>query len=221
MPNNYQQHRYQTGSYNKNFKNKKIKIQKWEKISKTNFNRYTNPLGISLIIFLYISMTFGIFLSTHILTSKQDLSVNVHNYDQNILHSNDSYSLLLKFQNKFQNIIKNFNQKFKINKNSKYHYKNISNKKQKITNGNIQFKLKIATWNKGSTLHQNNMVVLDHVLNKYKPDILNLCEANININLHKFQNDVTDYNIEVTKQSQFSEISRSCLLVHKDVTYDQ
>ena len=44
------------------------------------------------------------------------------------------------------------------------------------------------------------MVVLDHILNKYKPDILNLCEANIDINLHKFQNDVDDYNIEVTKQ---------------------
>ena len=44
------------------------------------------------------------------------------------------------------------------------------------------------------------MVVLDNVLAKYKPDILNLCEANIDINLHKFQNNVDDYNIEVTKQ---------------------
>ena len=90
-----------------------------------------------------------------------------------------------------------------------------------MINGNINFKLKIATWNKGSTLHQNNMIVLDQILNKYKPDILNLCEANININLHKFQNNVDDYNIEVTKQSTISGISRSCLLVHKDVTYDR
>ena len=44
------------------------------------------------------------------------------------------------------------------------------------------------------------MIVLDKILEKYKPDVLNLCEANININLHKFQNNVDDYNIEVTKQ---------------------
>ena len=87
-------------------------------------------------------MIFGIFLSTHILTSKQDLSVNVYNYDQNILYSNDSYSLLTKCQNKFQNTIKNFNQPFKKNKNNtiknvisnsnqNYYYKYISNKSQK------------------------------------------------------------------------------------------
>ena len=145
-------------------------------------------------------MTFGIFLSTNILTSKQDLSINVHNYDTNILYIYDSYSILSKFQNKFQNTSKNFNQPFKKNKNSKYHYKQISNKKQKIINGNITYKLKLATWNKGSTLHHNNMVVLDKILEKYKPDILNLCEANININLHKFQNNIDDYTIEVTKQ---------------------
>ena len=61
-------------------------------------------------------MTFGIFLSTCILTSKQDLSVNVYIYDQNILYSNDSFSLLTKFQNKFQNKIKNFNQPLKKTK---------------------------------------------------------------------------------------------------------
>ena len=57
------------------------------------------------------------------------------------------------------------------------------------------------------------MVVLDNILAKYKLDILNLCEANIDINLHKFQNNVDDYNIEVTKQSKISGISRSCLLI--------
>ena len=113
MPNNYNQHRQQIGSYNKNFKNKKIKIQKWVKISKTNFNHYTNPLGISLIILLYISLTFGIFLSTSILTSKQDLSVNVHIYDKDILYLYNSYHFVTKFQNKFQNTSKNFNQPFK------------------------------------------------------------------------------------------------------------
>ena len=89
-----------------------------------------------------------------------------------------------------------------------------------MINGNINFKLKLATWNKASTLHHNNMIVLDKILDKYKPDILNLCEANININLHKFQNNVDDYNIEVTKQSKISGILRSCLLIHKDVIYD-
>ena len=112
-------------------------------------------------------MTFGIFLSTSIMTSKQDLSVNVHIYDINNI--NDSYYFVTKFQNKFQNICKNFNQPFKKNKNSLYFYNSISNKKQKMINGNITFKLKLATWNKGSTLHQNNMVVLDKILQEYKP----------------------------------------------------
>ena len=76
-------------------------------------------------------MTFGIFVSTNRLNSKQDLSVNVYNYDTNILYLYDSYSLLTKFQNKFQNTSKNFNQPFKKTKNLLYYYKLISNKNKK------------------------------------------------------------------------------------------
>ena len=116
MPNNYQQHRYQTGSFNKNITFKKIKTPKWEKMSKTNFNHYTNPLGISTLVCLYIFMTFGTFSSTQSMTSKLDLIVNskiyVHTNDKKMLHQIDSYYPSNKFQNKFHNTLKNFNKPY-------------------------------------------------------------------------------------------------------------
>ena len=48
---------------------------------------------------------------------------------------------------------------------------------------------------------------------------LNLCEANIKTNLHKIQNDFDSYKIEVTKQSNFTKFSRSCLMIHDDIDY--
>ena len=61
--------------------------------------------------------------------------------------------------------------------------------------------------------------VLDIIIELYKPHDLNLCEANIKTNLHKIQNDFDNYKIEVTKQSNFTKFSRSCLMIHDNVDY--
>ena len=51
-------------------------------MGKNNFkNKYiknVNPLGVSIMVLLYIFMTCGIHLSTYSMTSKQDLIVNGH-----------------------------------------------------------------------------------------------------------------------------------------------
>ena len=90
----------------------------------------------------------------------------------------------------------------------------------KIINGNIQnFKIKLASWNKASKHHHKNHSVLDSIISKYKPHILNLCKANIKTNIHNIHNDVINYKMEVTKQSNLSKLSRSCLLIHNDIDY--
>ena len=121
----------------------------------------------------------------------------------------------------------NISRIYYINFKNKITFKNLHNKEiytgnkmLKIINGNIRkFKLKLVTWNKATKNHHNNQNVLDSILTKYKPHILNLCEANLKTNIHSIHNSVINYKIEVTKQSDASNMSRSCLLIHNNVDY--
>ena len=79
-------------------------------------------------------------------------------------NSNDSYRIYYVY---FKNIISFKN----LHSNEIYS----GNKMIKIINGNISnFKLKLVSWNKASKHHHNNHNVLDGILTKYKPHILNL-----------------------------------------------
>merc|ERR1711867_422374 len=52
-----------------------------------------------------------------------------------------------------------------------------NNKMQHIINGN--YHLNILHWNKGNTLFTNKITHIDQIMDKYKPHIISLCEANI------------------------------------------
>ena len=72
-----------------------------------------------------------------------------------------------------------------------------NNKAQHILNGNHQ--LNILHWNKGKSLFHNKLNDIDMVLDKFKPHIISLCEANIDKAINSTHNNkYHDYSIEHT-----------------------
>ena len=86
-------------------------------------------------------------------------------------------------------------------------------------NKNKNNNLKLYHWNKGSANFNNKLNEIKNLINTNKPDVLNLAEANININDNNFSNNFYDYKIETTKMASVTNIARSSLLIKKSIPY--
>ena len=89
-----------------------------------------------------------------------------------------------------------------------------NNKLQHIKNGN--YHLNVLHWNKGNTLFKNKITQIDQIMDKYRPHIISLCEANIEKTINNTPNDTyKDYKIEHTKMSSTTNNSRNAILIKK------
>ena len=68
-------------------------------------------------------------------------------------------------------------------------------------NGNKMLNgIKLVHWNKDKTYFHRFTNEIHFILDKYKPDILSLSEANIDLNLDSIDYKIDYYNIETTDQ---------------------
>ena len=84
-----------------------------------------------------------------------------------------------------------------------------------IKNGNSNRKqsINIIHWNKGKSLFQNKLNDIDTILEKYKPHIISLCEANVDkIVNDSHNNKYHDYAIEHTKMADKTNRSRNVII---------
>ena len=92
------------------------------------------------------------------------------------------------------------------------------NELQHIKKGN--YYINLLHWNKGNTLFKNKTTQIDQILQKYKPHIISLCEANIEKTINNTQNDTyMDYKVEHTKMSNNTNNSRNAILIKNDLIY--
>ena len=102
--------------------------------------------------------------------------------------------------------------------NTHYNTHKQDNKNQHIKNGNNT--LKLLHWNKGKANFNNKTNDLDSVLSQHRPNIISLCEANINReNNNEPNNNYKDYKIEHTKMSINTNQSRNILMIKDDIIY--
>ena len=109
---------------------------------------------------------------------------------------------------------------FGVNVNNNYSKvcKESSNKINHILNGNISKKgnLSLYTWNKGNSSFKNRRDDILVTLERYKPDVFTIHEANFDIcNDRGF----TNYNIEANTLSRGNSIARTIVLIKNDIAY--
>ena len=86
-------------------------------------------------------------------------------------------------------------------------------------NKNKNNNIKLLHWNKGNALWKNKIFYINNAIKDEKPDIFNICEANLNINNIFLSKDHNDYKIETTKQAVKTGISRTVLLIKNTISY--
>ena len=102
--------------------------------------------------------------------------------------------------------------------NTSYPTHKNNNKLQHILNGNSY--LSLVHWNKGKSLFHNKLNDIDMVLDKFKPHIISLCEANIDKIINNTHNNkYHDYSIEHTKMADKTNISRNVILIKDGLVY--
>ena len=102
--------------------------------------------------------------------------------------------------------------------NTHYNTRKQNNKNQQIKNGNHT--IKMVQWNKGKANFINKTNELDSILSKHRPNIISICEANINKNNNtETNNRYKDYRIEHTKMSINTNLSRNVIMIKEDLIY--
>ena len=92
-----------------------------------------------------------------------------------------------------------------------------NNKLTHSINGNIKYNnIKIAHFNKGNSKFDNKIDDIHYIIDKHKPLIFSISEANY-CNINKTQ--ISDYNIEVCDFKIGYHTSRQVLLIHNSLTY--
>ena len=105
-----------------------------------------------------------------------------------------------------------------LNPNTQYKTRKQHNKEQHTKNGNHT--IKIVQWNKGKANFTNKTNELDSILSKHKPNLISICEANINMNKNtEINNRYKDFNIEHTKMSINTNQSRNIMMIKEDLIY--
>merc|ERR1712240_896013 len=105
-----------------------------------------------------------------------------------------------------------------ISPNTIYKTRKQHNKEQHTKNGNHAIKL--AQWNKGKANFSNKTNDLDSILQRHKPNIISICEANINRNNNtEINNRYKDFNIKNTKMSINTNQSRNIMMIKEDLIY--
>ena len=105
-----------------------------------------------------------------------------------------------------------------INPNTTHKTRKQQNKEQHTKNGNHT--IKIMQWNKGKANFTNKTNDLDSILQRHKPNLISMCEANINRNINTIiNNKYKDYNIEHTKMSINTNQSRNIMMIKEDIIY--
>ena len=102
--------------------------------------------------------------------------------------------------------------------NTHYKTRKQHNKDQHTKNGNHT--IKIVQWNKGKANFTNKTNELDSILSKHKPNLISICEANMNRNNNtEINNRYKDFNIEHTKMSINTNQSRNIMMIKEDLIY--
>ena len=105
-----------------------------------------------------------------------------------------------------------------LNPNTHYKTRKQHNKEQHTKNGNHT--IKIVQWNKGKANFTNKTNKLDSILSRHKPNLISICEANINRkNNTEINNKYKDFNIEHTKMSLNTNQSRNIMMIKEDLIY--
>ena len=109
---------------------------------------------------------------------------------------------------------------FGVNVNNNYSKvcKESSNKLNHILNGNISKKgnISLYTWNKGNSNFKNRRDDILVTLERYKPDVFTIHEANFDISNDR---GFTNYKIEANTLSRGNSIARTIVLIKNDIAY--
>ena len=77
-------------------------------------------------------------------------------------------------------------------------------------------------FNKSNSHFQNYIDKLNQIIDKHKPDILALSEANIYTSDHlKHSNIIDGYKIETNLMSKYTGFSRNAILIKDDINYNR
>ena len=89
----------------------------------------------------------------------------------------------------------------------------------KIINGNIKNNIKLLHVNKGNADLINKISELQIIIQKHKPDIMCISEANLKGSPKSFVNHFKGYNIETNLMHEAIGVSRNLLLVKGELHY--
>ena len=176
-------------------------------------------------ILLPLTWTFKIYKSTKRKLVMYLIIFTIFSNNANNLHYSNA-----NYQQKYTNIFTTLNYRLELyylfiidNLGYRVYSKNISNnKKAKCYNGNINNNkiLKYMQFNKSNSHFQNYITKLNQILDKDKPDILALSEANIYTSEHlDYLNKIDGYKIETNLMSKYIGFSRNAILIKNDINY--
>ena len=85
--------------------------------------------------------------------------------------------------------------------------------------GNKSDSIRVLQWNKGPSLFKNKTDHLKIIIDKYKPNLISLSEANYDIAANDSNHQFLHYNVEFTDQKVGLNLSRQVVLIDKRLNY--
>ena len=96
---------------------------------------------------------------------------------------------------------------------------NNNNKTNHMKYGNKSDSIRVLQWNKGPSLFKNKTDHLKIIIDKYKPNLISLSEANYDIAANDSNHQFLHYNVEFTDQKVGLNLSRQVVLIDKRLNY--
>lgn len=195
MPTSYLQHRISIGN-NSSFKDKPIKHNlKNNEINLTFcFKNKMVLILITLLVGVYINECHILINKSHFKSKRLRINVQYYNSDKSSVTEN-VYEKVLQAK---------------------------SNKINYSAYGNKNNTLKLLQLNKGSSNFENKINDVQNIINKYKPDIMCLSEANIKKSYKQnILSSFPEYNIELNSMSNNIDISRNAIIINNKIAYSR
>lgn len=97
----------------------------------------------------------------------------------------------------------------------------LNNKINHIINGNKlkNTKLNLMQYNKGNANFENKINAINDIIQKHKPDVMCISEANLKASNFNILNNFPEHNIEHNLMSKDMDISRNILMINKNISY--
>ncbi len=138
-----------------------------------------------------------------------------------IIYNNNCHpSITNKYNNQIQQLTFDNNDQQILTTNTYNKYlQQQHNKSQHCTLGNKNTGLKLAHWNKGNSHFTTKLHEIKHILDRHKPQILSLSEANIKHDIDHQTYQLHNYNIETALMAHDTGIARTAILIDNNLNY--